>query len=159
MVICLTAAPVTPLSAFTGSWHFGWLPCKLLPLFQVAYILIPFNRKVGWLFSKLFTLWQESKNKVLIQVICWASPFSTSYVVSRSKFGYDFTRKYLLRSDKNNYWQVPSKASKGHKGHSKHPGAKTKQCWWDWKVVLGIVFSSPATSLQPLGSGQETLSK
>ena len=36
MMICLTAAPVTPLSAFTGSWHFGWLPCKLLPLFQVV---------------------------------------------------------------------------------------------------------------------------
>ena len=40
MVICLTAAPVTPLSAFSGSWHFGWLPCKLLPLFQVENLLL-----------------------------------------------------------------------------------------------------------------------
>ena len=40
MMICLTAAPVTPLSAFSGSWHFGWLPCKLLPLFQVENLLL-----------------------------------------------------------------------------------------------------------------------
>ena len=54
MVICLTAAPVTPLSAFTGSWHFGWLPCKLLPLFQVSNIPCPFPEK--WESSFLLVL-------------------------------------------------------------------------------------------------------
>ena len=33
-VVCLLAAPLTPLTAFSGAWHFGWLLCKLLPLAQ-----------------------------------------------------------------------------------------------------------------------------
>ena len=38
MMMCLTAAPLTPITSFTGRWFLGQLPCVLLPGCQV---LIP----------------------------------------------------------------------------------------------------------------------
>ena len=35
ILICVVAAPVTPLTAFTGSWHFGAALCRLVPFIQV----------------------------------------------------------------------------------------------------------------------------
>ena len=35
VIICSLAAPVTPLTAFTGSWHLGSLLCSLVPFVQV----------------------------------------------------------------------------------------------------------------------------
>ena len=36
ILICVVAAPVTPLTAFTGSWHFGAALCRLVPFIQVS---------------------------------------------------------------------------------------------------------------------------
>ena len=35
MMICLVSAPLTPLTAFTGTWHLGQVMCKLVPTLQV----------------------------------------------------------------------------------------------------------------------------
>ena len=35
MIMCLTAAPLTPITSFTGQWFLGELPCKILPACQV----------------------------------------------------------------------------------------------------------------------------
>ena len=40
MVMCLTAAPLTPITSFYGQWYLGELPCKILPAFQVSKIKI-----------------------------------------------------------------------------------------------------------------------
>ena len=36
IIICCLAAPVTPLTAFTGAWHLGPLLCRLVPFVQVT---------------------------------------------------------------------------------------------------------------------------
>ena len=36
ILICVVAAPITPLTAFTGSWHFGAALCRLVPFIQVS---------------------------------------------------------------------------------------------------------------------------
>ena len=36
ILICLLAAPLTPLTAFTGSWHLGPTLCQLVPTIQVT---------------------------------------------------------------------------------------------------------------------------
>ena len=36
IIICCLAAPVTPLTAFTGAWHLGPLLCSLVPFVQVT---------------------------------------------------------------------------------------------------------------------------
>ena len=40
MIMCLTAAPLTPITSFTGQWFLGELPCKILPACQVNFTLI-----------------------------------------------------------------------------------------------------------------------
>ena len=35
IIMCVTAVPVTPYTAFHGSWSFGPLFCHTLPLLQV----------------------------------------------------------------------------------------------------------------------------
>ena len=35
IIMCLTAVPVTPYTAFHGSWSFGPVFCHTLPLLQV----------------------------------------------------------------------------------------------------------------------------
>ena len=35
IIMCVTAVPVTPYTAFQGSWSFGPLFCHILPLLQV----------------------------------------------------------------------------------------------------------------------------
>ena len=35
MIMCLTAAPLTPVTSFTGKWFLGELPCIILPACQV----------------------------------------------------------------------------------------------------------------------------
>ena len=34
-VMCLTAAPLTPITSFTGRWFLGHIPCLILPACQV----------------------------------------------------------------------------------------------------------------------------
>ena len=36
ILICVVAGPVTPLTAFTGSWQLGQVLCKLVPTLQVS---------------------------------------------------------------------------------------------------------------------------
>ena len=38
-MMCLTAAPLTPMTGFTGQWFLGEIPCKILPACQVREIL------------------------------------------------------------------------------------------------------------------------
>ena len=38
IIMCVTAVPVTPYTAFHGSWSFGPLFCHTLPLLQVKYL-------------------------------------------------------------------------------------------------------------------------
>ena len=40
MVMCLTAAPLTPITSFTGRWFLGHVPCIILPACQVSGIKI-----------------------------------------------------------------------------------------------------------------------
>ena len=40
ILICVVAAPVTPLTAFTGSWHFGAALCRLVPFIQVRTLAL-----------------------------------------------------------------------------------------------------------------------
>ena len=35
IIMCITAVPITPYTAFQGTWVFGKSFCHLLPLFQV----------------------------------------------------------------------------------------------------------------------------
>ena len=35
IIMCITAVPLTPYTAFKGSWVFGKSSCHLFPLFQV----------------------------------------------------------------------------------------------------------------------------
>ena len=35
MMMCLTAAPLTPITSFSGRWFLGRLPCVILPACQV----------------------------------------------------------------------------------------------------------------------------
>ena len=44
ILICVVAAPVTPLTAFTGSWHFGAALCRLVPFIQVRVVTPPLLR-------------------------------------------------------------------------------------------------------------------
>ena len=36
IMMCLTAAPLTPMTGFTGQWFLGQIPCKILPACQVG---------------------------------------------------------------------------------------------------------------------------
>ena len=36
MVMSLTAAPLTPITSFTGRWFLGRIPCIILPACQVS---------------------------------------------------------------------------------------------------------------------------
>ena len=40
IIMCITAVPVTPYTAFTGSWTFGKTFCHLLPLLQGSAIYV-----------------------------------------------------------------------------------------------------------------------
>ena len=40
MLMCITAAPLTPLTSFTGRWYLGQLFCKVLPACQVTKDLL-----------------------------------------------------------------------------------------------------------------------
>ena len=40
IIICLVAAPITPVTAFSGSWHFGPRLCSLVPLVQGTSVYV-----------------------------------------------------------------------------------------------------------------------
>ena len=52
MIMCLTAAPLTPITSFTGRWFLGELPCKILPACQV-HIEILFIGKISYILDFL----------------------------------------------------------------------------------------------------------
>ena len=37
MMMCLIAAPLTPITGFTGQWYLGETACKILPACQVSH--------------------------------------------------------------------------------------------------------------------------
>ena len=47
ILICVVAAPVTPLTAFTGSWHFGAALCRLVPFIQVRTPTLDLEPSLG----------------------------------------------------------------------------------------------------------------
>ena len=44
IIMCITAVPVTPYTAFHGSWSFGPAFCHILPLLQVQYLNAKYKR-------------------------------------------------------------------------------------------------------------------
>ena len=53
MVMCLTAAPLTPITSFYGQWYLGELLCKILPAFQVR-TKVKLNGYLGNIVVKAF---------------------------------------------------------------------------------------------------------
>ena len=43
IIMCITAVPITPYTAFKGTWVFGKSFCHLLPLFQVNILSLSHN--------------------------------------------------------------------------------------------------------------------
>ena len=59
MMMCLTAAPLTPITSFTGQWFLGELPCFILPGCQVGKKLyVPFTSHLE---SKVFSFVSDSR--------------------------------------------------------------------------------------------------
>ena len=56
MMMCLTAAPLSPITSFTGRWFLGRLPCVILPACQVAS-LSDWSTLIGRGLSRLCSDW------------------------------------------------------------------------------------------------------
>ena len=39
-MMCLTAAPITPITGFTGKWYLGQLPCYIMPACTVTILCL-----------------------------------------------------------------------------------------------------------------------
>ena len=66
-MMCLTAAPLTPITTFSGRWFLGRLPCVILPACQVVFY---FQTIIGKWTSDLITYY----------VLTWSNSPSYSFL-------------------------------------------------------------------------------